>query len=98
MNDEEQTPVFGQSDRRFTPFFRNACIFNAYKRIEEHFACRLKSDLVLACVAGRLLRIPHKALAKVQEVHVHGIYVYTLYIRLSSATLVVADEEMIDVR
>jgi hypothetical protein len=47
-------------------------------------ACYFEAHAMLAGVAGRLLRIPHKPLAKMKEIGVRLLDVYTLYIHLSN--------------
>ena len=54
MNDEEQVPILGQSNCCCTLLFCSARIFNAYERVEKDLTRHLKSDPVLAYIAGRL--------------------------------------------
>lgn len=48
MDDEEQGPIFGQSNRCIAFLILNTRIFNAYERIEEDLTCEFKSDTMLA--------------------------------------------------
>src|SRR5271165_628303 len=93
MHNQEQHPIFGHPDCCISILLVDACIFDVNKSIEENLTCHFKLHAMLADVAGRLLRVPHKALAEVQEVEIHHSDVYTLYIPLSSDSCCVSSAE-----
>ena len=84
MYDKKQHPIFCEPYCRLPPFPAAACVLNPNEWVEEHLACYFETHSMLSGIAGRLLRIPHKPLAKMKEIDVHLLDVYTLYIHLSN--------------
>jgi hypothetical protein len=69
--DEEESPVLSHSEDSFPRFIVSRRIQKFHKRIEKNLTGLVEPDSVLGKVEVRLLHVPAKPLACVEEMRVH---------------------------
>src|SRR5208283_3122070 len=80
VHDKEMSPVLSKSKNRLPRFILGGRIQKLDQRIDKYLAGLLEPDSVLGKIEVRLLHIPAKSLACVEEIGVHALmYIKRIY-------------------